>query len=1214
MDNKKCIVNLEYLKEMLHICPRLPGDDHDDDEGDDQDDDDQDDNDDDQDTNNDDDDFVHPKEGQDAEDDDKGLYRDGNINLDGRDVQMTDFHTTQEYKDTHVTLTPVNPDGQQQSSSVKVQVSKILPKIEKTVNEQLEANVLTRSSNLSKTSYAVAADLSEMELKKILIEKIESNKSIQRFDEQRNIYKALVDDYESDKTILDTYGDTVTLKRHRDDAYKDEEPFVGSDRGYSRKHSTVDKRSSKASCTCSSFNELTDTPVDFLAFLMNRLKVDTLTPELLAGPTYELMKGSCESLVELQFFLKEFYKATRDQLDWNNPEGQRYPYNLLKPLPLIPNSRDRRDIPFDHFINNDLEYLRGGASSRKYTTFVTKTKAVDYGHIKWIEDLFYGFAVNKESARDVYSKRRIIAVTEFKEGDFKRLRNQDIKDMLLLLVQGKLTNLMVKERFAFNVSLRMFTKIIVIQRRVEDLQLGIRSYQKKLNLTKPDTYRSDLKCKEAYTVYSYLKGFIYQNKDKQNRLMRIDELHKFNDGMLNDVRIALDDRLKGIRMKYLPQVIWRKSDKERAATMIQAIDKQLKTMRIMRHLEKFVEPEGSTQGYPLASVEVLRYDKRSKSKNMIIVPTEMELILEHTQQDGNPIKEILLKLNLPDHRTLKDRGEVPPPHRGLFLPPKSDLSYTGLEELFNEPKTKKLKDKSNDVEPESIRKGSDAPIIKDWVLDDEEEKVKTVWVKKVNTAKPKAAVNATKEKAKHKAVKGKKGNAVKASACWTIKKLTRDMLTLEEILKERRLLAKPVVTQSNDFSGTKASNGARKEKEPERDYILLPLWTADSPFSTTSKSSQDNEFQPLNDGAKKVDEDLRKENKYNDQGEEDSTNSTNRVNTVTLNINVVSSSRVNTVGTNISIDLPYDLNTVGTNIRIDLPYDLNMPSLEDIGIFKDFHDDEDIFGVEADFYNLDFTFQVSRYKMDERGIVIRNKARLVAQGHTQEEGIDYDEVFSPVARIEAIRLFLTYASFKDFIVYQMDMKSVFLYGKIKEKVYVCQPPGFEDPDFPDKVYKVEKALYGLHQAPRAWYETLSTYILDNGFKRRHIHKTLFIKRNKGDILLVQVYVDDIIFGYTKKEMYIMFVVCACARYQVTPKVSHLHAVKRIFKYLKGQPKLGLWYPKNSPFDLVAYMDSDYAGASLDRKSTTGECQFLGCRLISWQCKKQTVVANSTTEA
>ncbi|GJS00719.1 putative ribonuclease H-like domain-containing protein [Tanacetum coccineum] len=174
-------------------------------------------------------------------------------------------------------------------------------------------------------------------------------------------------------------------------------------------------------------------------------------------------------------------------------------------------------------------------------------------------------------------------------------------------------------------------------------------------------------------------------------------------------------------------------------------------------------------------------------------------------------------------------------------------------------------------------------------------------------------------------------------------------------------------------------------------------------------------------------------------------------------------------------------------------------------------------------------------KKDERGIVIRNKARLVTQGYTQEEGIDYDEVFAPVARIEVIRLFLAYASFKEFMVYQMDVKSAFLYGKIEEEVYVCQPPGFKDPYFSDRVYNVEKAMYGLHQAPRAWYETLSTYLLDNGFQRGKIDKILFIKRHKGDILLVQVYVDDIIFGSTKKELCIAFEKLMHEKFQMSSK-------------------------------------------------------------------------------
>nr|GFA29545.1 hypothetical protein [Tanacetum cinerariifolium] len=195
----------------------------------------------------------------------------------------------------------------------------------------------------------------------------------------------------------------------------------------------------------------------------------------------------------------------------------------------------------------------------------------DYKHLDWI-------SVRRDDDQ----------IYKFKEGDFKRLRLQDIEDMLLLLVQGKLSNLTVGERFAFNVSLRMFTRSIVIQRRVEDLQLGVESYQKRLNLTKPDTYRPDLKRREAYTAHSNPRGFIYQNKDKKNILMRIDELYKFSDGTLNDVRNALDDRLKGIRMQYLPSTIWRRGEKDRAAAMIQAIKKMLKTRRILRSLEKFV--------------------------------------------------------------------------------------------------------------------------------------------------------------------------------------------------------------------------------------------------------------------------------------------------------------------------------------------------------------------------------------------------------------------------------------------------------------------------------------------------------------------------------------------------------------------------------------------------------------------------------------------------
>ncbi|GJX96812.1 uncharacterized mitochondrial protein-like protein [Tanacetum coccineum] len=222
---------------------------------------------------------------------------------------------------------------------------------------------------------------------------------------------------------------------------------------------------------------------------------------------------------------------------------------------------------------------------------------------------------------------------------------------------------------------------------------------------------------------------------------------------------------------------------------------------------------------------------------------------------------------------------------------------------------------------------------------------------------------------------------------------------------------------------------------------------------------------------------------------------------------------------------------------------------------------------------------VFRNKKDERGIVIRNKARLVAHGHRQEEGIDYEEVFAPVARMEAIRLFLANASLMDFLVYQMDVKSAFLYGTIKEEVYVTQPPGFKDPDHPNKVYKDKYVAEILKKFNYTDVKSALTPI--------DLEKPL-VKDGDADDVDVHLYRSMIgsLMYLTTSRPDIMFAVCACARFQVTPKTSHLLAVKRIFRYLKGKPILGLWYSRDSPFELVAYTNSDYARATQDRKYTT----------------------------
>nr|GEW81359.1 hypothetical protein [Tanacetum cinerariifolium] len=425
----------------------------------------------------------------------------------------------------------------------------------------------------------------------------------------------------------------------------------------------------------------------------------------------------------------------------------------------------------------------------------------------------------------------------------------------------------------------------------------------------------------------------------------------------------------------------------------------------------------------------------------------------------------------------------------------------------------------------------------------------------------------------------------------------------------------PASIKSNDFAGKGASFDASQsslETEPSQDYILMPLWKDNSLFD---HSSQDL------DGHNKDKHGPSQESKYVNQERPNAKSSTKNVNTAGPSINTTNA---NVIAGSLNINIVSPPVNTATSTYDDYPFDPLMPDLKDTGIFNDTYDDRDE-GVEADYNNLETVILVSPipstrvYKdhpkeqiigkaLDDEIYVeamqeellqfkLPNVWTLVDLPHEkkplepsgQEEGIDYDEVLAPVARIEAIRLFLAYESFMDFIVYQMDVKSAFLYGTIKEEVYVSQPPGFVDPEFPDRVYKVEKVLYGLHQAPRALYETLSTYLLENRFRRGTIDKTLFIKTIKNDILLVQVYVDDIIFGSTKKSL-----------------------IKRIFRYLKGQPALGLWYPK-VPLELIVYSDSDYAGASLDRKSITGGCQFLGSSLISWQCKKQTIMTNFTTK-
>nr|GEX94003.1 hypothetical protein [Tanacetum cinerariifolium] len=419
------------------------------------------------------------------------------------------------------------------------------------------------------------------------------------------------------------------------------------------------------------------------------------------------------------------------------------------------------------------------------------------------------------------------------------------------------------------------------------------------------------------------------------------------------------------------------------------------------------------------------------------------------------------------------------------------------------------------------------------------------------------------------------------------------------------------------------------EKEPEFDEKNHESEVNVSPSSSAQSKKQDDKTKREAKGKSLIESFIR----YRDLSEEFEDlfdNSINEVNTTGTLVPTVKQISPNITNT-FSVVGPSNAAASPTHRKssyIDasqLPDDLDMPELEDIT----YSDDEDDVGAEVDFNNLETSITVSpipttrvhkdhpvtqiieepkrvhqdfkdlswieamqeellqfkmqkvwilvdlpygkraigtkwvfRNRKDERGIVVRKKARLVAQEHTHEERIDYEEVFAPVSMIEAIRLFLAYASFIGFMVYQMDVKN----GKSASTPIDTEKPLLKDPDGEDVDVHTYRSMIG---------------------------SLMYLTSSRPDI---------------------MFTVYACAHFQVTPKASHLHAVKRIFRYLKGRPHLGLWYPKDSPFDLVAYSNSDYTGASLDRKSTTRGCQFLGCRLISWQSRKQTVVATSFSEA
>ncbi|GJY87882.1 hypothetical protein Tco_0502510 [Tanacetum coccineum] len=351
------------------------------------------------------------------------------------------------------------------------------------------------------------------------------------------------------------------------------------------------------------FDELMATPIDFSKFAMNRLKIDKLTKAHLVGPVYNLLKGTCQSNIELEYNMEECYKALSDQLDWNNPEGDRCPFDLSKPLPLK-GSPGHLIVASEYFFNNDLEYLKSSDPEKKHTTPITKMKAARY-ELVGIEDMipslwsvtkkilsvvsvkvnkFYGYAHLEE----ITVRRADRQLYTFKEGDFVDLHLNDIEDMLLLAVQHKLFQLDGSD--------------------IVDLVVALQSYQKKLNITKPQKDSPRISAKELYTPSFNLPRVVYEDLNKQKRVMRADELYKFSDRTLKLVRDELHNRILNFSLgfnKEMSRIKWSATDKRRSKLMVELIDKQMREKRIMRNLERLVGARELEMDYRLMHLSYL---------------------------------------------------------------------------------------------------------------------------------------------------------------------------------------------------------------------------------------------------------------------------------------------------------------------------------------------------------------------------------------------------------------------------------------------------------------------------------------------------------------------------------------------------------------------------------------------------------------------------------
>ncbi|GJZ79461.1 retrovirus-related pol polyprotein from transposon TNT 1-94 [Tanacetum coccineum] len=817
----------------------------------------------------------------------------------------------------------------------------------------------------------------------------------------------------------------------------------------------------------------------FITWFCKRFGKKKLSKSDLEGPAYKVAKSIHENSISLQFQMEKCHRMLTDQVDLVNLKGHRLVHDVSKPLPL------------------------GGPPGRRSVLSISKLKAAQYLDFG-LEELVPSLWIESEHEYDI-STSYGISYWWFKSEELYITRHGALSDRIT--VRSQLWILSVVSLKTYERCGYAFLKEIILRRadykeyKISEadfknlhilkictcfiFKLKIESYQTKLNLTQPDWDASDFLFKEEYIIVSKPRAVIYRDKNDQKKMMRETEVHKFSDGTLNRILEKLDHMVKDFKLyeynKGMEIRIWSKDDRRRSKDFMEVINRRLKIRRIFRSLESFVGGRLRDVDYRLiqrkmissfrCSAKMVIYNalQRKEYERIFMCKTAKEIwdTLLITHQGNSQVKDNKIDLIVQQYEqfTIPEEESI---DKAFARFNTIITSIKALDESFSSKNY--VRKFLRALHPKWHAKVTTIEESKNLTSLSLDELIGNLNVYEVIIKKDSEMVKGKREQNKSFALKAKKESSDEDSSN----------------------------SDSEDEEYAMASfQRSKSDKYGKSERKCFRCGDPNHFIEECPKSSRSNNKKAFIGGA------------WSDSGEDVQEKAKDETCLVAQASNEI---------------------CLGINLELD-------EWIKDSGCSKHMTGNRKLFSTYKVYNGGNVIFRsnlrgniigkctishdsliIKAFSHDENSVVSRNKARLVAQGYNQQEGIDYDETYAPVARLESIRILLAYACALDFKLFQMDVKSAFLNGFINEEVYVAQPPGFIDFAKPNHVYRLKKALYGLKQALKAWYDRLADFFIKHDYTMGMVDNTLFTKKKDPNLIIVQIYVDDIIFGSTCQEM------------------------------------------------------------------------------------------------